>query len=214
MNQNFDTAAGGAAETSKPSSPGVGRLQGLSVLASVLLPIAAAYIVFYTGIGMPDDTINQGDLIQPPVDIKGLDFVGGDHAHMNFADAEEKWRYLILPSGSCEQDCEKLLYTSRQVHIRLSEKADRVERLLVSASPVDALTREKLGRDHPRLRLVQLDKGALQRLQRQTSTENTSGARVLLVDQRGFAMMAYDNGHSGNQLLKDIKRLLKYSYEQ
>lgn len=211
MNQNsIGTAAAPAAENPKPA--GLGRLQGVSVIASVMLPIVAAYVVFYTGFGMPADTVNQGELVQPPVDVSRLQFVGEDGSALQLADADAKWRYLILPGEKCEENCEQLLYTSRQVHIRLGEKADRVERLFVSSAPLAEERREALHREHPRLRLVHLDGAALQQLERQAGREH--GPLLLLADQQGFAMMAYDNQHSGNQLLKDIKRLLKYSYEK
>lgn len=193
---------------------GLGRFQGISVIASVLLPIAAAYVVYYTGLGMPEGTINQGELLQPPVNVNQLPFSERGETPLQLGAEKAKWRYLILPGGDCTTDCEKLLYTSRQVHIRLGEKADRVERLLVTASPLEEEQQRKLQREHPRLRLVQLEEGALQQLQQQTAHKDIAGPRALLVDQQGYAMMAYDNHHSGNQLLKDIKRLLKYSYEQ
>lgn len=213
MTQNSDTVAETVNATA-PQSAGLGRIQGVAVFASVLLPILAAYIVFYTGIGMPDGTINQGDLVEPPVAVGELAFDAQNGGPLRLADEAIKWRYLIVPAGRCDDACEKLLYTSRQVHIRLGKKADRLERLLVTAAPLSEEMQAFLERDHPRLRPVQLERRSLQQLQQQTATDNISGARALLVDQHGFAMMAYDNDHSGNQLLKDIKRLLKYSYEQ
>jgi len=213
---NNNTATTSAVTTTGPKEkkPGLGRLQGISVIASVLLPVAAAYIVFYTGLGMPEGTVNQGELLRPPVNIHQMPFSGRDGAPLQLGEEGPKWHYLILPGAGCSAECEKLLYTSRQVHIRLGEKADRVDRLLVTASPLDEAQRQKLQREHPRLRLVQLEEGALQQLRRKTSHRNIADPRVLLVDQQGFAMMAYDNRHSGNQLLKDIKRLLKYSYDK
>ena len=59
-----------ASEDRAPS--GSRKLQGVSIMASVLLPMVAAYIVFYTGMGIPSETINQGKLLQPPVKINEL----------------------------------------------------------------------------------------------------------------------------------------------
>lgn len=216
---NNYTANTSAAAEKIEKKTGLSRFQGISVIASVALPILAAYIVYYTGLGMPEGTVNQGKLLQPPVSVAQLPFIEGSSAAesgtaLNLGEEEAKWRYLILPAGDCEAECEKLLYTSRQVHIRLGEKADRVERLLVTGAPLSDSERETLQREHPRLRPLQLDSASLQRLQSETAQPELSGPRLLLVDQQGFAMMAYDNDHSGNQLLKDIKRLLKYSYEK
>ena len=197
-----------------PERSGLSRLQGLTVIASVVLPIVAAYIVYYTGIGMPRHTINQGELLQPPVDVKSLPFVERGTGPLQFTAEKLKWRYLVIPGGQCTAECEKLLYTSRQVHIRLAEKADRVERLLVSTAPLSEGRYRQLQQEHPRLRFVTLAPAVLEKLERDAGFAQWDRPRALLVDQQGYAMMAYDNSHSGNQLLKDIKRLLKYSYEQ
>ena len=209
MNQNTQTAE---AHVTKRS--GIGRLQGFSVIASVVLPIAAAYLVFFTGVGMPEGTINEGDLLTPPVDVAQLTFFEADSGPMQLATEDPKWRYLIVPAGECDKACEELLYTSRQVHIRLAEKANRVERLLVTKAPLAAEQRQSLAEQHPRLRFVVLPGEAMTQLQQDIDVLNRNQPELLLVDQEGFAMMDYDNHHSGNQLLKDIKRLLKYSYEQ
>ncbi|MFA0809641.1 hypothetical protein [Microbulbifer epialgicus] len=190
------------------------RLQGISIVASVLLPIAAAYIVFYTGMGMPSGTINQGELIQPPVKIDDFK-VTFQGKQMPLVNTESpKWRYLIFGGEECGYECEKLLYTSRQVHIRLGEKANRVERLLITGGAISADREEQLKSEHPRLRVLQLNQENIQALQELTAHQNVADIRAVLIDQKGFAMMAYDNHHSGNQLLKDIKRLLRYSYDK
>ncbi|MFC6633922.1 hypothetical protein [Microbulbifer taiwanensis] len=211
MNQSSHNTA---TESAGAKPPGLGGIQGISVIASVLLPILAAYVVYYTGLGMPRDTTNQGELLQTPVNISQLEFTGEGELPLQLGAEKPKWRFLILPADNCDSECEKLLYTSRQVHIRLGEKADRVERLLVTATPLGAELQQKLQSEHPRLRIVQLPAGALQELKAQTLQGTIAESRALLIDQQGYAMMAYDNQHSGNQLLKDVKRLLKYSYER
>ncbi|AMX01218.1 hypothetical protein [Microbulbifer thermotolerans] len=204
----------GIAANSRELPSARSRLQGVLMIAAVLVPMVAAYIVYYTGYGIPDGRINQGELLHPPVNILNLPFSDLSGKPQTFAGEKAKWRYLIIPGGECDTDCEKILYTSRQVHIRLGDKANRVERLLVVMAPPSDGQLQMLQREHPRLRLVRLEERAWQQLHQQTEHRNISDPRLLLVDQQGFAMMAYDNRHSGNQLLKDIKRLLKYSYEQ
>ncbi|WP_444918674.1 hypothetical protein [Microbulbifer sp. JMSA003] len=189
-------------------------IQGLSVLASVVLPITAAYVVYYTGLGMPKETINQGELLQPPFDITEIKITFQGQQQSLAQEGESKWRYLILSDSDCGKDCEDLLYISRQVHIRLGEKAHRVERLLVVGDSLDEKRQEQIQIEHPKLKIVNLDDENFKQLVQKTDHDGVTSTKALLVDQEGYAMMAYDRQHSGNQLLKDIKRLLKYSYEQ
>ncbi|WP_237068102.1 SCO family protein [Microbulbifer guangxiensis] len=209
------TAAGGEGRERKSA---LGRLQGISLIAAVALPIVAAYVVYHTGLGMPDGTINQGELIQPPVDVGSITLDErtdtGESLSFSLDTAPPRWRYLILPDGRCESSCENLLYTSRQVHIRLGEKSDRVERLLLTPEPLPEERWAAIVAQHPRLRFVTADASTLQTLRRNSGLVMADGPQALLVDQEGFAMMRYGNEHTGNQILKDIKRLLKYSYEQ
>jgi hypothetical protein len=189
----------------------VSRFQGLAVFAAVALPMLAAYIVFYTGVAMPTDTVNEGELLQPARSLQQLPLAEADGgAAIDLLAEAPKWRYLILGGNDCASECDKLLYTSRQVHIRLGDKADRVERLLLTTSPLSAERRTQLHAQHPRLRFVQVNAGELNHLIDGPLTQTSA----LLVDPQGFAMMVYNNSHSGNQLLKDIKRLLKYSYKK
>lgn len=194
--------------------PGLGRWTGLIVFASVVLPILAAYIVFYTGVGIPTDTVNQGELLTPAQQIADLELLDRDGKRIDFSAEEARWRYLIIADETCAEECEQLLYTTRQVHIRLSEKASRVERLLVTAAPLVQQRHSDVASRHPQLRFASADRQQIDRWLANSDHAQLPRPSALLVDQNGFAMMVYGNQHSGNQVLKDIKRLLKYSYEK
>ncbi|WP_299598014.1 hypothetical protein [uncultured Microbulbifer sp.] len=195
-------------------SRGLGRLSGFIVFASVALPIVAAYIVFYTGVGIPTATVNQGELLKPAQQVAEMDLIERGGKPIILAEEEPRWRYLILSDAQCAEACEKLLYTTRQVHIRLSDKAPRVERLLVTSDALAEARHSHLAGLHPLLRFATADQQQVEQWLADSNYAQLPRPSALLVDQNGFAMMVYDNGHSGNQLLKDIKRLLKYSYEK
>ncbi|WP_105102648.1 hypothetical protein [Microbulbifer pacificus] len=193
---------------------GLGRSAGLAVFGAVALPILAAYIVFYTGIGIPTATVNQGELLVPAKNVADIELSSVQGESISLANEEPKWRYLVLGGEGCAEECEKLLYTTRQVHIRLGDKAHRVERMLVTPGPLGELRHTELQSQHPRLHFATVDQRQLEQWLADSDHPQLARPSALLVDQNGFAMMVYDNHHSGNQLLKDIKRLLKYSYEK
>lgn len=192
----------------------VGRWHGLTVFASVALPILVACIIFYSGVGMPTKTLNQGELLLPAHSIDDIDLWGEDSNKLDLSEQKSLWRYLILSGAECATDCEKLLYTSRQVHVRLGEKAARVERLLVTNKLLSNLRRQEILQQHPRLKIFTSDSEQIKIWLSDSSHAEFAYPNALLVDQQGFTMMVYDNRNSGNQLLKDIKRLLKYSYQK
>lgn len=203
-----------AGTVSSKQKSGISRLAGIGVVAAVALPMLAAYTVFYTGLGMPRGTINQGELLTPAQAVPELPLLDEQGQAVNFAQEDPKWRYLIVSGDACDANCEGLLYTTRQVHIRLGDKAPRVERMLLTTAPLSEESRRKIAEQHPALRIATATSQQLSEWLADSDHAQLERPSALLVDQGGFAMMVYTGQHTGNQLLKDIKRLLKYSYEK
>lgn len=186
------------------------------IVAAFLLPMILAYVMFATGFGLPTGTINKGELLEPATSLFGLTLTDSNGEPIDLA-AEKKWRWLIVGSNSCQQACMDNLHTSRQVHIRLGEKAARLERMYLNTDPQYAADFEdQLQQEHPRLVMAHVDAQAWQNTFQHTNTADfeLNGSSLYVVDQEGFAMMVYDSENKGTDLLADIKRLLKYSYDE
>ncbi|MFV8782850.1 SCO family protein [Microbulbifer sp. SA54] len=215
-------SAGGAAVAATNSAmesghagrkAGVGRIAALGVLAAVALPIVAAYLVYQTGFGIPKDTVNQGELLLPPQSVAELGLLDDSGETLDLTAESPLWHYLIVSEQGCSDVCAELLYTTRQVHIGLGDKAHRVERILVTDTALGGPAREEIAKQHPRMRFAVANSQQLKQWLADSDHADQQTPSVLLVDQEGFAMMVYDHTHSGKQLRQDIKRLLKYSYE-
>ncbi len=119
----------------------------------------------------------------------------------------KKWRMIIPVSKDCSQACQQKLYMTRQVHIRLGNKANRVERWAIFSNNNDySQMASSLQQDHPRLKMAHLKDAVWPKLL------DESG--YFLMDQDGFIMMQYRHHQSGNDLLKDVKKMLKVTYEK
>ncbi|GAA5315967.1 MAG: hypothetical protein AseanaTS_11720 [Candidatus Pelagadaptatus aseana] len=190
---------------------------GWLILAAIMLPMVSAYFIFKTGIGMPTGTVNKGELLRPATSVTALDYVNQDGKKVRPFDGKKLWRMVIVADDRCDDVCRQQLYLSRQVHIRLAEKSVRVERLFLNTgAPLSQDFAEFLKQEHPRLQALQI----VQSQWRDTFSETSiadhplNGSHIYYLDQEGYAMMSYDSEHSGADLLDDIKRLLKYSYEE
>lgn len=184
----------------------------IAILVVTVVPLVAAYVAYFTGMGVPDDTVNEGELLSPAKNISVI-----------LADAEGdipelsnnlKWRLLIPVPESCSDVCQRNLYITRQVHIRLAEKGERLERFAVNiggAQGADFL--QKIQAEQPGLIQLDVAEMAWHEWLQDTNVPDDldNGHYYLLVDQVGFAMMFYTTNHDGNQLLKDLKRVLRYS---
>lgn len=184
----------------------------LIILAVTLLPMLLAYIVYQTGWGIPEDTVNQGGLLTPPVHVRELSMPETD---LNLLLQQKRWLVFIPVVNPCEQSCQDRLFITRQVHIRLGEKSRRVQRYALSLAGEQSDAHLKVLReDHPQLKILSISPGAWSDWLAKTNVNQQAQNIFLLVDQEGYAMMYYTAEHTGNDLLKDIKRLLKYSYEE
>ncbi|WP_317932823.1 hypothetical protein [Halioxenophilus sp. WMMB6] len=195
-----------ASETAK----GPGRLTLFFICLTVMAPMIGAYWIYESGRGIPQSTINKGQLIAPAVSIAGLTFFDQNHTALPWTDAHQ-WRMVTVSQGGCDKGCQDNLYVTHQVHVRLAKEAHRIQRLLllVSNSP-DFTQLPEAALVDSGLTVVSISPEAWAAANLQRS-DNASD--IVIVDQEGFAMMRYDSRHTGNDLLADLSRLLKYSYE-
>ena len=181
----------------------------LLIVATILLPMVAAYWIYQTGMGIPKGTINKGDLLQPPVQITELTLQSAAGDAISFQTLEKKWRLVVPAFGSCDAACMDSLYVTRQVHTRLNEKYPRVERWLVT-NIEDPAFLALLAKDYPHIGIHYASAQDWQRLVGATSNKH---GNYFMMDQNGFLMMSYSQAHTGNDLLADLKRMLKFTRE-
>lgn len=194
-----------------------GRIMGALICLTVFLPMAVAYGIFYTGVGMPATTVNKGILLDPPQAIGDLGVSDMEGTAWDVTTHRKQWRWLIPGGATCDGQCQDNLYLTRQVHIRLAEKSMRVERVyLLLDDYLDPATEQFLTKEHPHIRILKADRTQLQSAltAAKVPADVLTDGHYYLMDQDGFVMMAYTPSHTGQQLLDDIKRMLKYSYEE
>lgn len=185
----------------------------LLMLFVSVLPIAAAYFVYFTGLGVPENRVNAGLLLPTPMPLKAL--IGESKAE-TFLD-DKKFRLFIPIDEQCGEDCQQNLYVSRQVHIRLGTKSSRVERIAVNIGGEQGQEfYTSIVKEHPKLKLITVSKDAWQDWIAQASSslsKNADHFYLLLDQEKGNTMMAYNNEQSGNELFEDLKHVLKHSVD-
>lgn len=187
------------------------------LLAAIGLPMISAYVVFNTGWGIPTGSINKGDLLLPATSMNQLSVSSSTGETVDLFAGKKQWRWLIVGNNECGDRCQNNLYLSRQVHIRLGEKAMRLERVYLNTDfQFESDFSKELAQNHPRLRQLHVNSSDWHQLLASTNAADIElkGENLFVVDQEGFMMMTYNRSHSGADLLDDIKRLLKYSYDE
>ncbi len=160
-------------------------------------------------------TSNRGALLQPVISMADMPLTDLQGEPWLWQDQAPKWRLLLPFTGECQEACQEFLYISRQVHIRLDKKSQRVKRVFLNlGAPLDEKMQTLLSREHPYLTVVQGDEATfLALLADGNSHWSAADSRLFVVDQQGVAMMFYTPEHEGSDLLRDLKHLIKYSPE-
>lgn len=175
-----------------PRSPS-GRKQLLLIVAITVLSLGGSYLLYgVAASGGPWGTTNQGQFVQPPRDVIGLDVRDGQGQPLMTGDS---WWLWVVTDGTCRSGCEDTLHQLRQLHVLLNRDAGRVRRALVTPAnvAVQAPTAE-----YPELALL-------------TCTPDSLSEGVYIVDPLGNLVFRYPLQGSREAVLKDLKRLLKVS---
>ena len=179
-----------------------------------VLPVVLATLLYLTG-WRPSSMGNHGELIQPVRQVEGraLQTLDGKPAH--FSELRGKWIMVHFGSSSCPEECMKTIYYMRQVHAAQAKEIGRVQRVFIVT---DTALAEKLKAklvDYPEMPVWTGEKKALAEVLQSFGIEAGQPAEqqgIYLVDPLGNLIMRYPPETDPSGILKDLTRLLKYSW--
>lgn len=215
------------------------RLVLLTVAAIFLLPFLLAWwLNFGPWPWRPEAARNRGILIEPPVPVEqaGVRFLvypPGEDGQADQWDSDPfhgRWSMVYAGASGCSGACEAALVIMRQSWLALGKDARRVQRWFLVTDgklPGPAVLDE-----HPGLAVVALTSDSSRASSgtlgvalatawdsvvagEATPGEVTPGewapGWVWLLDPGGFVILSYGPSTTATDILKDMKRLLKYS---
>lgn len=173
-----------------------GRLKLLLIALLFAVPFLAAEWAFRYW--QPDRLGNYGTLLGAR-EFATAGLVDSQGRPFDLASLHGRWVLLSAAPEGCGEACRGRLYLMRQVRLASGRDQERIERLLLSAAPLDA----GLAREHPGLRLALLkDARAL---------EPGFGRHIYLLDPRGRLVLRFPAEADGARMRQDLRRLLKYT---
>jgi cytochrome oxidase Cu insertion factor (SCO1/SenC/PrrC family) len=188
----------------------------LLIAALFLTPMIIAWVVYSS----VDDwgsraTRNHGDLVRPAKPLNAFDLQRQDGSPFTLEDMKHKWTIVYIGNDSCDQTCADLLYKTRQSRLAQGKEMSRVQRLFVlnqvQLSPAE---RSTIQTSHPELIVANGNENQLAGFIRQFAIDGKDVAaarRIYLVDPLGNLMMSYESDFKGEDLIKDLERLLRVS---
>jgi hypothetical protein len=180
------------------------NLRTVALLAALfLIPVVAAFCMYYGASWRPAQRTNHGELILP---ARELPRTSAAYSAGTFTHA---WSLVYVGAAACDDSCENALYVMRQTHLGLNNDMERVQRVFVATG--DARAPESLVREHPGLVVINARGLDGEALARQFPADGCAHA-IFIVDPLGNLMMCFDSRANPRGLREDLLKLLKLSH--
>ena len=162
----------------------------------------------------PEGTTNRGMLVHParPLALPAAMMIAGEPAN-DFL--QGKWTLLYIGDADCDAVCKDNLYKMRQVRTAQNEHMRRVQRLyLVLDEAVPADLQAMLEDEYKDTAVTLVSDQQAEQIAPYFLIDGTSmqaAERVYFIDPLGNLMMYYPPDANPGGMLKDLKKLLKFS---
>ena len=187
------------------------KLKLIGIFAVALVPVALAFLMYFGGFAVPSNKTNKGDLIWPPVEASVLG--RGNGTLEALVTSKPNWYLMLSGTGVCDERCEELAQTIRQVNVSMGREMERVSRVVLSEAMMSDPVR--LRERFPELMFVKAGSEQLAKFEGIVSDKGAaveSGVwSVWLVDPLGNILIHYGSAHDGYDMIDDLKKLLKLS---
>ncbi len=177
------------------------RLSLLLIL--LLIPFILASLMVRFEVWLPTNSVNNGDFLQDKEPFYRWPWQAQNH----FPDALKQHWLLVLVN---HQECQHWQQQLQQIHKALGKEGDRVRRVFLNSERHDSSLPETLeGMGDRSVR--QWHGLTMSNPDWQARPWLGKDYQVLIVDPMGNLVTGYAASHSGRELLKDLRRLLKAS---
>lgn len=197
-----------------PAGPVRSRTQIWILIGVFFAPLLVSFVLYYGLDGWrPSGNTNNGELVQPPKPVPEVALTTREGAQHAADLLRGKWTLVYVGSGDCDARCREALTLMRQTRLALNDDMTRVQRLFLVTK--ECCDDAYLGAEHAGLLIALLDDDAksVESVFADATPEPLAEAgRIYIVDPLGNLMMSYPRDAEPKGLLKDLKKLLKFSH--
>jgi cytochrome oxidase Cu insertion factor (SCO1/SenC/PrrC family) len=181
------------------------------VVLAFIAPVALAYIMFF--FVDVKSFVNHGEILNPIVHITSFELKNKNGEVIPEKELTYKWRLIFFLGKDCDQQCEKRLFATRQIHISLAKDQHRLSRMLVHLEPATDSLSELITETHPGVIQVNgnadiIIKALGKNIRGDVSINNNE---TYIMDPMGNVMMRFTQEQPEKEFLYDLKKLLKAS---
>jgi len=181
----------------------INRLKLIGIGAIAVAPVLGSYLLYW--FWSPGGYTNYGTLLEPRP-VSEITLSSTDGTAFSFRQLRGRWVLVTVDSGRCSAQCEKKLWTMRQVRQAQGKDVPRIERVLIIDD--DGKPAEQVIHDYAGTWFVRAKESAMPA---SFVAEGSNRDHIYLVDPRGNVMLRFPEAPDPKRMIKDISRLLRYS---
>ena len=163
------------------------KLKFLLIVFVFVLPFIFAKYFFDNDATTTRGTTNHGSFLVDEVNIASL----ADNDH---------WIILQVIDGKCDTSCQDNMHMLRQINTALGKDMGRVKRYLLNNTDENVVYFD----NYPKVIVLDRSETLYNKLTKMDE-------RIFIADPFGKVILGYENDFIAKGLLKDIKKLLKFS---
>lgn len=184
----------------------------LLIFAIFIFPFIAAQLYFNYG-SPKTATTNKGILLNNPRNISEIQLQDLSEQISNnkiFVDKldSKKWYVLFNKPSDCNKTCEKTIFNTQQAVLSLGKNSNRVQRVIINNNINNYKNNwENILINHPHITMAKSNLSHLE------LDDIINHQNIYIADPHGNIILKYDYNKSsfGNDLFKDLKKLLAIS---
>ncbi|MCB1868531.1 MAG: hypothetical protein KDI43_08380 [Gammaproteobacteria bacterium] len=192
------------------------RFTLLALIAIFAMPPFLGWLFIMNPQWLPSETVNNGILIHPPRPVTGLRLSKLENGQpLNWEELRDKWVFVAVNRGDCDQQCISRLINIRQLRRALGAESKRVARILIllpdsAGRTPDAPPME--GLEGTSILLADNSDVANELVSLFDLEQIEDSNQLFIVDPRGDLMMRHNLATlKPKEILKDLELLLKAS---
>ena len=181
------------------------------VVLAFIAPVALAYVMFF--FVDVKSFINKGEILNPIVHISSFELKDSENVIIPQAELTYKWRIISFIGKDCDQQCEKRLFDTRQIHTSLGKDQHRLSRMFIHLQPAGADLTKLIAETHSKAIEVYGDAEIIIDVfgNNIRSDAGIMNNEVYIMDPMGNVMMRFTQDQPNKEFLHDLKKLLKAS---
>lgn len=184
-----------------------GKKSFLWLVTVFIAPVLLGTLLFFNldKLGFEKGSVNYGLLVQPALPTKLADLKQGDSPAIAKEVLTKKWTMLYIENDKCDETCVARLRLIKRTRLLMNEQMLRLRNVFVGSDEVGKTISTK---DNPDLVITNVTSNSEFLKQFPVQEKNP----IYLIDPFGNLMMYYPQVEPDlKKMIKDIRRLLKYS---